>query len=102
MEAQFDVQILTVISGVLIPLIVGLIAKEVTSSSVKAILNALLSAIAGGIAAAIDAGGAIEDWRVWLFHIALTWVVSIATYYGLWKPTGVAPKVNHATGRFGV
>lgn len=102
MEAQFDVQILTVISGVFIPLLVGLVSKQITHSGVKAVLNALLSTAAGTLAVLIETGGEVSDVKIWIFNIALTWVISIATYYGLWKPTGVAPAVQDATKGFGL
>lgn len=101
-SAQIDVQVLTVLSGALIPLLVGLVSKRVTSRGVKAVLNALLSAIAGGLALAIAAEGNVDNVRSWVLSIGTTWVISVATYYGFWKPTGVTPAIQDSTSEFGI
>jgi hypothetical protein len=100
---QIDVQVLSILAGVVIPILVGVITKLHASRTVKAILNFGLSATAGGVAAALaaDPPGSVHL-REWVLNIAVAWVVSVATYYGLWKPTGAAGAVQTATAGFGV
>lgn len=91
---------LTLASGTLVPLVVAFIAKLNASSGLKSLLNALLSAVAGALSTALAAGGSIQ-WQLYLVNIGLAWVASIATYYGLWKPTSTAIKLSNATKNFG-
>lgn len=91
---------LQIASGFAIPLVVGFITKLRASSAVKALLNFLLSAIAGGLTVALAANGDVVG-TTWLLGIAQTFVVSIASYYGLWKHT-VAPAIAQSTPNFGI
>lgn len=96
---NIDVPTLSLIVGTVIPLLVGVVTKEVASSAVKGVLNALLSSIAGALTVVIAANGewVIND----IVHGALaTFIASIATYYGLWKPTGISASVNANTPGF--
>ena len=86
-----DMTVIALLSGVVIPLLVGLLTKLNASSAVKSILNFGLSALAGGLATISETD---FQWKPFLVNFAFTWVVSIATYYGLWAPTGTSAKVN--------
>lgn len=97
---HIDTQLLALISGVFVPLLVGLITKAAASAPLKSLLNALLSAAAGAVSTAIAAGGAV-NWKVYALNIGLAWTISVASYYGLWKPSAVASAVNKATPNFG-
>lgn len=98
---QVDVQTINLIAGTLIPLAVGVITKAKASSGTKALTNALLSAVAGAIAPVAAAQGRL-DVKVFVASILTTFVASAATYYGVWKPTGVAGVVQQATADVGV
>jgi hypothetical protein len=93
--------VLTYASGFLVPLAVGALTKIHASRGLKAVLNLVLSAIAGGLAVALTSNGDVQL-STWIAGIAQTFIVSIASYYGLWKPTGVAPAVQQGTAQFGV
>lgn len=93
--------VLTYASGFLVPLAVGVLTKLHASKGLKAVLNLVLSAIAGGLAVALTSNGDVQL-STWLAGIAQTFVVSIASYYGLWKPTGVAPAVQQGTATLGI
>lgn len=95
-----DAQLITVIGGVLVPILVGIIAKLRASSSLKSILNAALSAVTGALSAGQVDGG--WSFKVFIISWGSTFAVSIASYYGLWKPTGVAPTVQERTAGAGV
>jgi hypothetical protein len=62
-------------------------------------VNAALSAL-GGLVATVVPGD--FEWRPFLVAWATTWVVSVATHFGLWKPTGVGPAVQQSTATVGV
>lgn len=94
-----DLTLLALLSGVIIPLLVGFLTKLNASSGVKAILNFGLSAATAALALVNEAD---FEWRPFLVNWALTWVVSIATYYGLWKPTGTSGAVQESTADFGI
>lgn len=98
---HLDVGTLTFISGAVIPLLVGLVTKYNAHRGLKGLLNALLSAIGGGIAVAIGANGTVTL-GTWLLTMAQTFALSIATYYGVWKPTGVAQAVQSSTANLGL
>jgi hypothetical protein len=98
---QLSPQWLALIVGSVIPLIVGLISKSNASDRLKALINGLLSALAGAGTTALTTAGKVE-WQSWVIGILSTWIASIATYYGFWKPSGVEPAVSKATRRFGI
>lgn len=89
---ELDVQTLNLISGAVIPLLVGLVTKKVASQGLKAVLNALLSTLAGAVSVAIAASGTIVVGEV-ITSMITTFIASTALYYGVWKPTGVAGTV---------
>lgn len=99
-----DVNTLNVLIGTAIPLLVALLAKWSASSALKAVMNAVLSAAAAALQVVL-AGCADMcplEWTPFLSTFFVTWVTSIASYYGLWKPTETAVKVQSKTANFGV
>lgn len=87
------VQVLSLIVGVFLPIAVAFVTKTVTSESTKAILLALFSAAAGLITAFINSPDGFDLFQASLTALT-TFVVATATHFGLWKPTGVAAKVQ--------
>lgn len=88
LDAAVVIQLLLTI---LMPIIVGLVTTRTTSSKAKAWLLAgltLVSSVITGIGAAIAAGVPF-DLGVALLLAIPQFAISVATYYGLWKPTGV-------------
>lgn len=100
-EVLLDAQTISLLCGLAIPLLVGLLTKVNAADGLKAVLNALLSALAGVLAAFTQTGLAEPDLKTVVVSVLSTWVVSVATYYGVWKPTGVAGTVAAKTPRFG-
>ena len=96
-----DTTLITLIGGVLVPLLVGLLTKVSASPAVKAVVNAALSAVNGAVAVAAPAGEGFV-WRAFVVAWVTTFVTSAATYYGIYKPTGVAPAVANTTGNVGI
>lgn len=94
-----DAQTIILIAGVVIPILVGVLAKAGAPSGLKAILNAALTAAAGVLAQVIP--GAFH-WRTFFLAWAATWVVSVATHFGFYKPVGVTGAVQSSTANIGV
>ncbi len=81
---------------VIMPVIVGLVTTRTTSSAVKSWLLAgltLLTSILTGMADSY-ATGLPFNLGMALIDAVPAFVVSVATYYGLWKPTGVAKQAQ--------
>lgn len=95
-----NAQLVAMAGGVLVPILVALVAKLRASSGLKGLLNAALAGVAGAIGAAAAAGG--WDWTTFGISWLQAFAVSIAAYYGVWKPTGAAPAVASATATVGV
>jgi hypothetical protein len=79
-----------------LPVLVGLVTTRVTSPARKAWLLAGLSLLASLL---LELARSLQDSSTYDLGIALlaalpAFVVSVASHYGLWKPTGVADKVQ--------
>lgn len=98
-NANENAQLISVLTGVIIPLLVGVLTKMNAASAVKSICNAGLSALGSVLATMqLDAW----SWKWFVISWMSTFTVSIASYYGLWKPTGAAPAVQNATANVGL
>jgi hypothetical protein len=89
--ASIQISSLTVqlILSMVIPLVVGLLTKISTSSGVKAVLMLVLNAVQTLIVQATMADGtAIIDQSTFIAW-ALALVVSVATYFGVYKPLNI-------------
>lgn len=85
----------------ILPVLVGLVTTRVTSSAIKAWLLAGLSLVTSllvELARAI-ASGTTYDLGVALLAALPAFVVSVASFYGLWKPTGVTAAVQDVSVR---
>lgn len=91
--------VLTTITGVLLPLLVGLVTKSAASSRTKTLANIVVSAVACLLLnAANESGYAVVSGAMlaaWLQQTA----ISVATYLGVWKPLQVP---QHLAPAFGV
>jgi hypothetical protein len=75
-----------------LPILVGLVTTRVTSAAAKAWLLAALTLVTSLL---VELGRTIASSGVFDVGVALlaalpAFVVSVATHYGLWKPTGVS------------
>lgn len=87
--------------GFIVPVLVAILAKWTAPAALKAILNAVLVCVAGLIAVAIKQQGTLDLYG-WAASIAEAAVASWASYYGFWKPLGIAPSIHKATANFGI
>lgn len=91
----FDVPLIPVLQlvlGVVLPVLVGLVTTRATSAGRKAVLLAALSVVTSLLTELI---GALQAGTVYNLGLALvlglgTFIVAVATHYGLLKPTGVS------------
>ena len=84
--------IIQLVLTVVMPIAVGLVTTRTTSGAIKAWLLAaftLVASILTGLGTAI-AGNVPFDLGIALLATIPAFAISVATYYGLWKPTGVA------------
>lgn len=79
-----------------LPVLVGLVTKQVTHAGVKAALLAgltLVSSVLVGLGEALAAGEVFNLGSALLAALP-AFVVAVASHYGLWKPTGVSARVQ--------
>lgn len=72
--------------ALMLPLVIGLLVKSTASEKVKATTMLVITGISS-LAYQVDQGGGVltkEMAGAWLMSI----VISIASYYGVWKPLG--------------
>lgn len=81
---------------VIMPIAVGLVTTRTTSGSIKAWLLAAFTLTTSLLLQLADALGsaATFDLGVALLSAIPAFAISVATYYGLWKPTGVGTAVQ--------
>lgn len=84
--------VIQLIVAVLLPIGVGLVTNKVTSSGKKAVLLAgltLVTSVFTQLGDAIASSSAFDLGMALLATIP-AFAISVATHYGLWKPTGVS------------
>lgn len=76
---------------VIMPIAVGLVTTRTTSGSLKAWLLAAFTLVTSLLLQLADALSSASsfDLGVALLSAIPAFAISVATYYGLWKPTGV-------------
>lgn len=82
--------ILGPVIAVVLPLIVAIVTKASTDSGIKAILLAVLALVSNllvGIQDAVVNHGHYDLGKALVLGLA-TLAISVATHYGVWKPTG--------------
>lgn len=86
------VQVASLLIGVFLPILVGFVTKEVTSPTTKSLLLLALSAVSGFLTEFVNSADFV--WQQALLSTIVTFVIGVATHYGLWKPTGVSAKAR--------
>ena len=93
--------ILWLLTAVVLPILVGLVTTKATSPARKAIYLAVLAFVAGLLSqllAAIEAG-VTYDLFAGLVQGLATFLIAVALYFGLWKPTGVTSAAQAVGGK---
>jgi len=87
-----EVSVLTLVVGTVMPILVALVTTRITSSAAKAWLLAgltLISTLLQALLLAAQSGIPFELGAI-LVSAVQQFIISVAIYYGLWKPTGIA------------
>lgn len=95
-----SVQAVSLLVGVVLPVLVGVVTTRATHAGVKAVLLALLSA-AAAVGTDMLATPDGFDWQASATNAVAMFVVAVATHFGLYKPTGVSQIVQARVGRTG-
>lgn len=83
--------VIQLVLAVILPILVGLVTTRITSGAKKAWLLAglsLVTSVVTQIGVAV-ANNSVFDLGLALLATIPAFAISVATYYGLWKPTGV-------------
>lgn len=91
-----DVSVLTLVVGTVMPILVALVTNRVVAPAVKAWLLAgltLVSTVLQAMLLAAQSGIPFELGAI-LIAAVQQFIISVAIYYGLWKPTGIAGAVQ--------
>lgn len=81
-------QLVTLIVGVLLPILVAVVTKYEDSPRVKSLLLLVLSGVTGVLNSWLVAPNGF-DWAQAIWGGVTTFIIGVATLFGLWKPTGV-------------
>jgi hypothetical protein len=104
MTVTVDQYWLTMIIAIFLPMLVGLVTKQVASENVKAVLLLLLSAVAGTVVSWQNNNGTF-DVKDAIVTTVLTFVIAVGSHFGLLKPlsiTGSQGAIQRKTATFGV
>lgn len=83
---------LVIITSIIIPLLVGIITKNTASAQVKTVMNIVVTAVVTLIGNAMNESGAAVFSEEMLVNFILSLVISISTYYGVYKPIEIPAK----------
>ncbi len=96
-----DTQLISILVGLGLPLVTGVVTKLRAGSAVKAVANAVLIVVTGILVSLTqepEKGLALYDT---LYAIAFAGISSWASFLGFWKPTGIAGAVQSSTAELG-
>jgi peptidoglycan/LPS O-acetylase OafA/YrhL len=90
------VGILTLVVSVILPALVGLVTKVVTSPNKKAIILTLLSALTGFGGELLNALVNHTAYNVFagIITFVTAFIIGVAVHFGFLKPTGISTKLQ--------
>jgi hypothetical protein len=88
----------SLIVGFLMPTVVAVVQRDHWPNWARSLVMFASSLIAGAGTAVLQNHDAFTA-KNWLNATLLVGVAAIASYHGFWKPTGVAPAIERATGK---
>lgn len=74
----------TLVSGLVIPLITGLVTKLDSSVGKKSLVTVVLALLAGLLASVVNSDGVVTTEL--LLDSLITWGLALGAYYGLYSP----------------
>lgn len=85
-EIRLTPIVVTMLSGLVIPIIVGFVTQSAAGPQVKQVATILLAGVAALIASSTLADGTAVFSVETLLLAAMAWLVAIASYLGVYKP----------------
>jgi hypothetical protein len=92
-----DLQFYSAIVGLLLPLGSAVIIQRHWASQIKAIAQAAISLVAAVVITYTEGNLDGDHLRQLFMSFVIVFVPSIAAYYGFFKPTNIAPKIEGST-----
>lgn len=88
---MLDLNWLTVVLGVVLPMATGLVTARLADPGLKAVVLAVLSAVGGILNELYSVGGNLAGfgWSASLADALTVFLIAVGLHYGLLKPTGV-------------
>lgn len=84
-----------VFAGVFTPILVSVAQRSTWTGLTRTLVGIGISIVIGILTCLAD--GTFTHTKTLLATVAAVTLVSVTTYHGLWKPSGVAPKIESAT-----
>lgn len=94
---MLDISQWAVLWGAVLPLLVGLVTTRTTNAGAKAVLLLALNLLAGVLAGFFDSPAGF-DWKGAAVTAVASFVIGVATHYGLWKPVGASSALQAVGG----
>lgn len=88
-RVQLSALTVSLIIGLLIPIVTGLVTKYSTSSGLKGLITLMLNAVQTLVVTATVADGTAIISRETFVNFCLALVISVASYAGVYRPLGV-------------
>lgn len=88
-DSMTQFQFWNLVAGVLLPVLVALVTKTNMSSRLRSLCLLVLTGVSGVLNEWLSTPGGF-DWEKAAWAAVTTFVIGVATLYGLWKPTGVS------------
>jgi hypothetical protein len=92
-----DLQFYSALVGLLLPLGSAIIIQRGWATEIKAVAQALISLAAAVVITYTEGNLDGDHLRQLFMSFVIVFVPSIAAYYGFFKPTAIAPKIESAT-----
>ena len=90
-----NLQMWALLVGFLMPLLISALQRSTWPNPLRALIAFLACAVAGLVTAWL--GGDFNTTDI-VSAVLVVLTTALATYKGLWKPTGVSPRIESATG----
>lgn len=85
----------TAIVGIFLPLLIATVNRTMWSSTAKSYGALAVCLAASAIEVVVKGQFDVAHWGA---NLLTMFTLSITTYYGFWKPTGIAPALEQKTG----
>jgi hypothetical protein len=84
-----------IFAGVFTPILTSIAQRKTWSGPKRTFVGLGISVVIAVLTCLAD--GTFDHTKTLLATVAAVTLVSVTTYHGLWKPSGVAPKIESAT-----